>query len=156
MPGKAAPLTVYWAIAARALLGADPTLPYATPFVGRSDERTLLRAAFSRSIRDSSCHMITISGEPGIGKTRLVADLFAYIDGNPDLLVRWRRGRCLAYGEGITFWALGEIVKAEAGIFAADEPVAIRSKLEINRPFQLISGYRSPATNAMLHADVEV
>ena len=64
---------------------------------------------------------MTIVGEPGLGKSRLVAELFAYIEGLPDLIT-WRQGRCLPYGDGITFWALGEIVKAHAGIFESDEP----------------------------------
>ena len=58
-----------------------------------------------------SVQLATIVGEPGVGKSRLVAELDAYIDSIPDLLVRIRKGRCLPYGEGITFWALGEIVK---------------------------------------------
>ena len=49
------------------------------------------------------------------------AELFAYIDDRPEF-VTWRQGRCLPYGEGITFWALGEIVKAHAGILESDDP----------------------------------
>ena len=56
-----------------------------------------------------------------MGKTRLCAELFAYIEQRPGL-VRWRQGRCLPYGEGIAFWALGEIVKAECGILESDSP----------------------------------
>ena len=59
-------------------------------------------------------------GEPGLGKSRIVAELFGYIDARPEL-VTWRQGRCLPYGEGITFWALGEIVKAHAGILESDD-----------------------------------
>ena len=52
---------------------------------------------------------------PGIGKSRLVAELLANVDAQP-MLVTWRQGRCLPYGAGISFWALGEIVKGHAGI----------------------------------------
>ncbi len=64
-----------------------------------------------------------------MGKTRLVAELGGYVDERPEL-VTWRQGRCLPYGEGITFWALGEIVKAEAGILESDSQAQAASKLE--------------------------
>jgi tetratricopeptide (TPR) repeat protein len=64
-----------------------------------------------------------------VGKSRLVAELFAYIDSKPEL-VNWRQGRCLPYGDGITFWALGEIVKAHAGIYESDPPETAQEKLE--------------------------
>ena len=59
----------------------------------------------------------------------MCAELFGYIDERPGL-VRWRQGRCLPYGEGIAFWALGEIVKAEAGILESDSPEQAAAKLE--------------------------
>ena len=68
-------------------------------------------------------------GEPGVGKSRLVAELFAYIDDRPDL-IRWRQGRCLPYGDGITFWALGEIVKAQCGHPRVRSPEEAAAKLE--------------------------
>src|SRR5205814_10291992 len=67
-------------------------------------------------------------GEPGEGKSRLVGELFAYTDELPEI-VRWRFGRCLPYGDGITFWALGEIVKAQAGILESDQPEEADLKL---------------------------
>ena len=76
---------------------------------------------------------MTIVGEPGVGKSRLCAELFAYIDERPEL-VTWRQGRCLPYGEGIAFWALGEIVKAECGILESDSPDEAEAKLERAAP----------------------
>ena len=73
--------------------------------------------------------LVTVVGEPGLGKSRIVAELFGYIDARPEL-VTWRQGRCLPYGEGITFWALGEIVKAHAGILESDPPEVATAKLE--------------------------
>ena len=64
-----------------------------------------------------------------MGKSRLVAELLAYVDAKPEL-TRWRQGRCLPYGEGITFWALGEIVKAEAGILESDSSETAAAKLD--------------------------
>jgi tetratricopeptide (TPR) repeat protein len=77
--------------------------------------------------------LLTIIGEPGVGKTRLMAELFSYVHAKPEL-VRWKQGRCLPYGEGITFWALGEIVKAEAGILESDSPHAALEKLKESIP----------------------
>ena len=65
--------------------------------------------------------LVTIVGEP-VSARVVWSPSFAYIDVLLELLVRWRTGRCLPYGDGITFWALGEIVKAEAGIFESDDP----------------------------------
>ena len=64
-----------------------------------------------------------------MGKSRLCAEFFAYLDRRPGL-TRWRQGRCLPYGEGIAFWALGEIVKAECGILESDSPHEAEAKLE--------------------------
>ena len=65
---------------------------------------------------------------PGIGKSRLVYELWRVVDDDPDLIV-WRQGRSLPYGEGVAFWALGEIVKAQAGILESDSVAAVETKL---------------------------
>ena len=62
---------------------------------------------------------MTLVGVPGIGKSRLVYELLQVVDASPELVV-WRQGRSLPYGEGVTFWALGEMVKAQAGILETD------------------------------------
>ena len=72
---------------------------------------------------------MTLVGEPGMGKSRLCMELFGYVEERPGL-VRWRQGRCLPYGDGIAFWALGEIVKAECGILESDAAEEARAKLE--------------------------
>jgi class 3 adenylate cyclase/tetratricopeptide (TPR) repeat protein len=127
--GKAEPLAVWQPLAARARFGADVIRASATPLVGRQFERPLLIATFERAATQRACQLVTVVGEPGVGKTRLCAELFAYIEQRPGL-VRWRQGRCLPYGEGIAFWALGEIVKAECGILESDSPEAALAKLD--------------------------
>jgi class 3 adenylate cyclase/tetratricopeptide (TPR) repeat protein len=127
--GKAEPLPLYRPLAARARFGSDVTRTLTTPLVGRDLEKPLLIGVFERSTQQRSCQLVTVVGEPGVGKSRLCAELFAYIDDRPGL-TRWRQGRCLPYGEGIAFWALGEIVKAECGILESDSPREAEAKLE--------------------------
>jgi class 3 adenylate cyclase len=125
--GKDAPVRVWQALAARARFGSDMRT-HETPLVGRDVERTLLRGIFERAVRDTSVQLVTIVGEAGVGKSRLVWELETFIEEHPDLIA-WRQGRCLPYGDGIAFWALGEIVKADAGILESDPPDAAAAKL---------------------------
>ena len=125
--GKAEPIATWRAIAARSRVG-QPEAGSETPFIGRDLERTLLLETFLRAERESSLQLVTVVGEPGIGKSRLVTELRIALDDRPEV-VTWRHGRCLPYGEGITFWALGEIVKAEAGILESDDREAALVKL---------------------------
>ncbi len=127
--GKAEPLALYRPLAARARFGSDVTRTHANPLVGRELEKALLVGTFERSAQQRSCQLVTIVGEPGVGKSRLAAELFQHLDERPDLIT-WRQGRCLPYGEGIAFWALGEIVKAECGILESDSPAEAVAKLE--------------------------
>jgi class 3 adenylate cyclase len=126
--GKAEPLARFRPLSARPRFGSDVTRTHTAPLVGRELEKQLLVGTFERSAQQRSCQLVTIVGEPGVGKSRLCGELFQYIDERPDL-VRWRQGRCLPYGEGIAFWARGEIVKAECGILESDSPQEAEAKL---------------------------
>jgi class 3 adenylate cyclase/tetratricopeptide (TPR) repeat protein len=126
--GKAEPVPVWRAVGARSRLGIDLEPSRATPFVGRDDELEVLRQVYARALRESACHLVTLVGEPGIGKSRLTAELREHVDAQLEL-VYWRQGRCLPYGEGIALWSLGEIVKAHAGILEPDDPATTREKL---------------------------
>ena len=79
--------------------------------------------------RERAPQLVTLVGVPGIGKSRLVFELFQTIETGDFGLVYWRHGRSLPYGEGVTFWALGEMVKAQAGILESDAPGRPRQKL---------------------------
>jgi class 3 adenylate cyclase/tetratricopeptide (TPR) repeat protein len=127
--GKAEPLGLWRPLRARARFGSDVTRSHATPLIGRELEKSLLVGTFERAAQQRSCQLVTIVGEPGVGKSRLCAELFGYVEERPGL-VRWRQGRCLPYGDGISFWALGEIVKAECGILESDTPAQAAAKLE--------------------------
>ena len=127
--GKSEPVAVWRAVAPRARFGSDVIRSMKTPLVGRDLDLTLLRGTFDKVAAEQAAQLITVVGEPGVGKSRLVAELFAYVDGLPQV-VRWRQGRCLPYGDGITFWALGEIVKAHLGVLESDPPEEAQAKLE--------------------------
>ncbi len=125
--GKADPVPAWRALEAKSRVG-QPEAGTPGPFIGREHERTLLLETFLRAERESSVQLVTVVGEPGIGKSRLATELRSALDDRPDV-VTWRHGRCLPYGEGITFWALGDIVKAEAGILESDDVTGARRKL---------------------------
>jgi DNA-binding SARP family transcriptional activator/class 3 adenylate cyclase len=101
---------------------------HTTALVGRAGELQLLNGALARSRGERSVQLVTLIGVPGIGKSRLVFELHRLVDADPEL-VTWREGRCLPYGDGVTFWALGEIVKSEAGILENDAPDTVERKL---------------------------
>ena len=119
LKGKSEPVAVFHAVAPRARLGTDVTRVHDGPFVGREIDLALM----SRGVRQDRRRLHGAAGHrrrrPGMGKSRLVAELGRYVDARPEL-VTWRQGRCLPYGEGITFWALSEVVKAHAGILDSD------------------------------------
>jgi class 3 adenylate cyclase/tetratricopeptide (TPR) repeat protein len=126
--GKQERIPVWRAMTARSRFGVDTELRAETLFVGRDSELALLGETFLRALREPSTQLVTVIAEPGVGKSRLVWEFREEIDRRPDL-VRWRQGRCLPYGDGITFWALGEIVKAEAGVLESDSPAQALEKL---------------------------
>ena len=131
--GKSEPVRVFQPLAPRARFGTDLTRTHTSPFIGREIDLALLKGIFDKAAASSSVQLVTVVGEPGLGKSRIVAELFGYIDARPEL-VTWRQGRCLPYGEGITFWALGEIVKAHAGILESDDPSTAMAKLDVVLP----------------------
>src|SRR5688572_19872309 len=117
--GKDEPVLVWEAVQARASLGVDVPLEARTRLVGRERELDTLRDALDRMREEVSPQLVTIVGVPGIGKSRLLYELSAIVDAEPDL-ISWRQGRSLPYGEGVSFWALAEMVKAQAGILESD------------------------------------
>jgi AAA ATPase domain len=116
LQGKAEPVPAWEALEARSRFGADLAPASRTPLVERGHELGVLTDALARVRRDRSPQLVTIVGVPGIGKSRLLAELFRAIDEDPTDTVYWRQGRSLPYGDGVTFWALAEMVKAQAGI----------------------------------------
>jgi len=93
--------------------------------VGRESERALIEQAFRRAASDRACHLFTVLGVAGVGKSRLVDEVVRAIEGEATIV----RGRCLPYGEGITFWPVAETVREAAGLSQADAPEEARAKI---------------------------
>jgi predicted ATPase len=89
----------------------------------------LLKQGYADTVRERSVRLVTLFGEPGVGKSRLIHEFGRFVDDRPEF-VSWRQGRCLPYGDGIAFWALGGIVKAQAGILESDPPAHVVTKLD--------------------------
>ena len=96
--------------------------------MGRGRELELLVSTLGRVREERSAQLVTLVGVPGIGKSRLVSELLRTVE-EGTALVRWRQGRSLPYGDGVTFWALAEIIKAEAGILESDTAERADEKL---------------------------
>jgi class 3 adenylate cyclase/tetratricopeptide (TPR) repeat protein len=92
-----------------------------TPMVGRGTELTMVKSVFDRCVADRRPHLVTVYGDAGVGKTRLVEEFATWTADLPQAPVVIS-GRCLSYGEGVTYWPLGEILKAHAGILDTDPP----------------------------------
>jgi class 3 adenylate cyclase/tetratricopeptide (TPR) repeat protein len=97
-----------------------------SPMVGRAKELSLLEHALERAISDRTSHLFTLMGPAGVGKSRLVAEFL----GGSAAEATFLRGRCLSYGEGITFFPLADVVHQAAGILDSDPPAIARSKLD--------------------------
>jgi class 3 adenylate cyclase/tetratricopeptide (TPR) repeat protein len=125
--GKAEPVAVWEAREARSRFGVDVDQTGAA-FVGRRRELDFLTDTLARAREERSPQLVTLVGVPGIGKSRLVYELSRVADAEEELIF-WRQGRSLPYGEGITYWALAEMAKAQAGILDSDSPAEAERKL---------------------------
>ena len=129
LKGKAAPVAAYRplrVVARRGGVGRSEQLE--APFVGRASELRMLKDFHVATGAERRPRLVSIIGQGGIGKSRLVWEFQKYMDGVTEV-VYWHQGRSPAYGEGISFWALAEMVRSRAGITDADDPVAARAKL---------------------------
>jgi class 3 adenylate cyclase len=121
--GKSEPIQAYRLLG---VIDQTPTRPRRLgEMVGRHEELQTLERSFSNVVANRRCALVTIVGEPGVGKSRLVDEFVSVIDGEATVL----SGRCPSYGEGITFWALGEIVRHAAGIRDEDAQDRARARL---------------------------
>ena len=124
LPGRRSGEPAYRLLAVRPG-AAGRTRRLDAPFVGRASELRLFQWAYERAAGETAMHLLTVLGGAGVGKTRLVLEAAARLEGEPALLL----GRCLPYGNGSTFWPLAEVVRQAAGIGLEDPPAAARAKL---------------------------
>lgn len=127
--GKALPVMAWRALRAIGLVGgryaSDELEP---PFVGRDAELRFLTEMYHAAARERRLRLVSVTGQAGIGKSRLARELERYLDGISET-VHWHRGRCPSYGEGLTFWAVGEMVRRRSGIAENDDAATTSARL---------------------------
>jgi class 3 adenylate cyclase/tetratricopeptide (TPR) repeat protein len=126
--GKTESVPAWEAVEARSRFGVDLAQAPRAPLIGRDRELNVLVDALARVRESQAPQLVTLVGVPGIGKSRLVYELSQAVEEDPDIIY-WRQGRSLPYGEGVSFWALGEMVKAHAGLLENDSAEEADSKL---------------------------
>ncbi|MGH2662773.1 MAG: adenylate/guanylate cyclase domain-containing protein [Actinomycetota bacterium] len=117
LKGKAAPQAA-WRLIEVSAEGPGIARRLDSPIVGRNRELSLLREAFEHSTGEASCRLVTVIGTPGVGKSRLSAEFITWLRGRATIL----QGRCLPYGDGITYWPVAEVVREAAAITEQDAP----------------------------------
>jgi predicted ATPase/class 3 adenylate cyclase len=119
--GKSKPLPLWRALRVVANRGGEGrSTRLEAPFVGRDRELRLVKELFHASAEEQRAHMVLVTGSAGIGKSRLSWEFEKYLDGLT-LAAWWHRGRCPAYGEGVAYWALAEMVRGRAGILESED-----------------------------------
>jgi class 3 adenylate cyclase len=129
LKGKASPVSAFTAlrvVAQRGGVGKSEGLE--PPFVGRDSELRLIKDFYHATARDRGPRLVSVIGQAGIGKSRLAWEFLKYIDGVTEV-VYWHQGRSPAYGEGISFWALGEMVRMRIGIGEGTDDASTRVHL---------------------------
>ncbi|MFL5674927.1 MAG: AAA family ATPase, partial [Chloroflexota bacterium] len=129
LKGKTAPVACWQAlnvVARRRGSGRSETVE--PPFVGRDEELRALKDHFHATEREGKPRLVTVVGQAGIGKSRLAWELEKYLDGVVETIL-WHEGRSPSYGDGISYWALAEIVRGRAGIAESDDADTARARL---------------------------
>ncbi len=129
LKGKTSPVPAWRALRVVAEVGGrNRSETLEAPFVGRDDELRLLKDLFHATNREHRARLVSVIGPAGIGKTRLAWEFLKYLDGLVERLW-WHAGRSPAYGEGISFWALGEMVRGRCGLLETDDAPTTRAKI---------------------------
>ncbi len=132
LKGKASPVPAFRAlrvVAQRGGVGRSEGLE--PPFVGREAELRLIKDFYHATARDRGPRLVSVIGQAGIGKSRLAWEFLKYIDGVTED-VYWHQGRSPAYGDGISFWALGEMVRMRIGISEGADEASTRERLAVS------------------------
>jgi class 3 adenylate cyclase/tetratricopeptide (TPR) repeat protein len=138
LKGKEEPVAAWQAVAVAEELSAERQARRETPMVGRQDELASLEMQFSRVVRSQSPHLVTVLGEAGVGKTRLLRELERSL-ASADPPMHIRRGRCLPFGASVVYWPLSEMLRAECEI-ADDDSAEVASEKLLRRLGPLLGG----------------
>jgi predicted ATPase len=133
--GKAEPLRLWRALRVVAGVGgSEREQGLDAPFVGRDGDLRLVKELFHGALERRSARLVAVSGEAGIGKSRLRREFFNYIDGLADTIL-WHSGRCLSHGKGVAYWALAEMVRQRMSINeeASEEDASAKLALALDR-----------------------
>jgi class 3 adenylate cyclase/tetratricopeptide (TPR) repeat protein len=129
LKGKSAPVPAWRAVRVVAQRGGrGRTEALEAPFVGRDEELRQLKDQFHATSREQRVRTVSVTGIAGIGKSRLAWEFLKYVDGLVEP-VWWHAGRSPSYGSGITFWALGEMVRSRVGLVEGDDEATTRAKV---------------------------
>ena len=126
LKGKAEPVPAWEAV--RITVTGTTLSRASTPLIGREEESEILSSLFDRVVREERSHLVTVIGQAGVGKSRLLRELATEVSERQDSPLM-RVGRCPAYGSGLAYWALGEIVREQFQIVDTDDSEAAWSKL---------------------------
>ncbi len=126
LKGKAEPVAAWEAV--RVVVEGTTVIRSSTPLIGRDRESELLSSLFDRVVREERSHLVTVIGQAGVGKSRLLRELAAEVSERQDSPLM-RVGRCPAYGSGLAYWALGEVVRDQFQIVDTDDSDAAWAKL---------------------------
>jgi class 3 adenylate cyclase/Flp pilus assembly protein TadD len=143
--GKPEPITAWRLLDVATVPGAARTLE--SPLVGRDDDLARLEEAFERTRADNSARLVTVMGPAGVGKSRLTREFLPGLGGGTRVLI----GRCLPYGEGITFWPIAEMLRSAAGVSVLDPPADVRARI-----MELVGGADAELIGERLAAIVDV
>jgi class 3 adenylate cyclase/tetratricopeptide (TPR) repeat protein len=143
--GKPEPITAWRLLDVATVPGAARTLD--SPLVGRDDELARLTEAFERTVADSSARLVTVMGPAGVGKSRLTREFLPSLGGDTAVMV----GRCLPYGEGITFWPIAEMLRTAAGVSVLDPSADVRAGI-----LELVTGPDADLVGERLAGIVDV
>ena len=160
LKGKASPVPAWRAIrvvAQRGGVGRSEALE--APFVGRDEELRQLKDLFHATGREGRPRLVSVIGPAGIGKSRLAWEFLKYVDGLVDG-VWWHDGRCPAYGDGISFWALGEMIRGRAGLQETDDEATTRAAIaaivQKHVPDEAERAWIAPALLSLLGVESDV
>ena len=129
LKGKIEPARLWQARAVVAEVGGGQRVDgLEAPLAGRARELRLLKELFHATQESSRPRLVVVDGEPGVGKSRLVWEFEKYCDGLA-ATIRWHRGRCLSYGDGVAFWALAEAVRTRLGLTETDSGDVVTVRL---------------------------